>query len=78
MINGLVFNQAFWIKRTPEIANKLNNCDSLNTFKQNVISSMNHAINAKNIYKEHHGQKSGTYYKEAVITIDDNGYITFE
>lgn len=42
MINGLVFNQAFWIKRTPEIANKLNNYDNL----QNQVWDLNHRLSS--------------------------------
>ena len=47
IINGLVFNQAFWIKRTPEVANKLNNYDNLqaeyNGYKEFHDTVMNQA-----------------------------------
>lgn len=44
MIKGLIFNQAFWIKRTNDVANKLNNYDKLQSqldYANDQLDSLN-------------------------------------
>lgn len=41
MIKGLVFNQAFWIQKTDDVANKLNNYDNLQYKANNLQNQVN-------------------------------------
>lgn len=41
MIKGLIFNQAFWIQKTDDVARKLANYDNLYSFKEKVMSFNN-------------------------------------
>lgn len=44
MIKGIVFNQAFWIQKTDDVANKLNSYDSLKAFHDTIMKQNNKTL----------------------------------
>ncbi|MEL4234915.1 hypothetical protein P5719_001390 [Lactobacillus amylovorus] len=62
MIDHLLFYRSFWIERTPEVQNKLDNFDRLQSFK-NKLSKID--LEAWN--------KSGGQYIKASIQVNDDG-----
>lgn len=45
MIKGLVFNQAFWIQKTDDVANKLANYDNLKNQVDDLESFRSRVLN---------------------------------
>lgn len=62
MIDHLLFNRSFWIERTPEVQNKLDNFDKLQSFR-NKLSKIN-----LNIWN-----RAGGAYIEATLQANDDG-----
>ena len=72
MIDHLLFNKAFWIQKTTQVQNKLDNYDSLQKFHDNVMS-----YNGKIIDHYSSPEHAGFSYKhDTYIYISDDGTIS--
>ena len=72
MIDHLLFNKAFWIQKTTQVQNKLDNYDNLQKFHDNVMS-----YNGKRIDHYSSPENAGFSYKhDTYIYISDDGTIS--
>lgn len=75
MIKGLVFNQAFWIQKTDDVANKLNNYDNLKSFHDRAINQGSLVIEC-HLSEHDYWEYNGIYYKgNPEVYVNNDGTI---
>lgn len=75
MIKGLVFNQAFWIQKTDDVARKLANYNNLKSFHDRAVNQGSLVIEC-HLSEHDYWQYNGTYHRgNPEVSVDNDGTI---
>lgn len=82
MIKGLIFNQAFWIQKTDDVANKLVNYDNLKNQVNDLKSFRSRVLNQESLTidcqlgSNDHWQRNGSWHTgNPVVYVQSDGSI---